>query len=109
LIIAPGFIDVHTHIEGDEVKEPTADNFIYNGVTTVITGNCGSSNVDIKKYLIFWTAEALVNVGTFIGHNNVRKAVLGEAAIAPDSIQLKKMEALLNRQCSTGQWGFQQG
>src|SRR5215203_5373795 len=51
LIVAPGFIDVHTHIEGDEIKTPTADNFIYDGVTTVITGNCGSSNRDIKKYL----------------------------------------------------------
>src|ERR1700741_4610353 len=39
LIIAPGFIDVHTHIEGDEKKTPTADNFVYDGVTTVITGN----------------------------------------------------------------------
>jgi N-acyl-D-amino-acid deacylase len=35
-IIAPGFIDVHTHIEGDEVKNPTADNFIYDGVTTFV-------------------------------------------------------------------------
>jgi len=50
LIISPGFIDVHTHIEGDEKKTPTADNFIYDGVTTVITGNCGSSKVDIGKY-----------------------------------------------------------
>src|SRR5688572_29505126 len=46
LIVAPGFIDVHTHIEGDEVKNPTADNFIYYGVTSVVTGNCGGSNVD---------------------------------------------------------------
>src|SRR4051812_48013923 len=46
LIVAPGFIDVHTHIEGDEKKTPTADNFIYDGVTTVITGNCGTSNID---------------------------------------------------------------
>src|ERR1700754_159164 len=40
LIVAPGFIDVHTHIEGDEKKNPTADNFIYDGVTSVVTGNC---------------------------------------------------------------------
>src|SRR5687768_5109897 len=39
LIIAPGFIDVHTHIEGEERTNPTADNFIYDGVTTVVTGN----------------------------------------------------------------------
>ena len=51
LIIAPGFIDVHTHIEEDERMNPTADNFIYDGVTTVITGNCGLSVVDIGGYL----------------------------------------------------------
>src|SRR5690349_3342640 len=50
LIVAPGFIDVHTHIEGDEDKNPTADNFIYDGVTTVVTGNCGASNTDLKEY-----------------------------------------------------------
>src|SRR5215208_2847086 len=40
LIVCPGFIDVHTHIEGNELKNPTADNFLMDGVTTVITGNC---------------------------------------------------------------------
>src|SRR6478736_7027056 len=35
LIVAPGFIDVHTHIEGEEKRQPTADNFIYDGVTSV--------------------------------------------------------------------------
>src|SRR5689334_5902834 len=44
LIIAPGFIDVHTHIEGNDLRIPTAPNFIFDGVTTVVTGNCGSSN-----------------------------------------------------------------
>src|SRR5689334_25396829 len=37
MIVCPGFIDVHTHIEGDGEKNPTADNFIYDGVTTVVT------------------------------------------------------------------------
>src|SRR3954453_10897112 len=50
MFVCPGFIDVHTHIEGDEVVNPEAGNFIYDGVTTVVTGNCGSSIVDIKKY-----------------------------------------------------------
>ena len=79
LIVAPGFIDVHTHIEGDEKITPTADNFIYDGVTTVITGNCGSSNTDIRKYFKFLdSAKLSVNVGTLIGHNDVRRAVLGK-------------------------------
>ena len=50
LIIAPGFIDVHTHIEDDEIKNPLASNFIYDGVTTVITGNCGLSKVNLQQY-----------------------------------------------------------
>src|SRR6185437_4600138 len=67
LIVAPGFIDVHTHIEGDEKKTPTADNFIYDGVTTVITGNCGTSNINIKKYFTFLDSLKLsVNVATLI-------------------------------------------
>src|ERR1051325_8389353 len=65
LIIAPGFIDVHTHIEGDEKKTPTADNFLYDGVTTVITGNCGTSNVDLAKYFKQLDSIKLsVNVGS---------------------------------------------
>ena len=52
-IVAPGFIDVHTHIEGDEKKDPEAKSFIYDGVTTCITGNCGLLQVDAKKYFDF--------------------------------------------------------
>src|ERR1700749_2334369 len=70
LIVAPGFIDVHTHIEGDEKKTPTADNFIYDGVTSVITGNCGSSNTDIKAYFTSLQQNPIsINVGTLVGHN----------------------------------------
>ena len=43
LIVAPGFIDVHTHIEGGITELPAAENFLRMGVTSVVTGNCGSS------------------------------------------------------------------
>jgi N-acyl-D-amino-acid deacylase len=39
-------------LEGDEEKDPEAKSFIYDGVTTCITGNCGSSNVDLKNIFI---------------------------------------------------------
>ena len=110
LIVAPGFIDVHTHIEGDEKKTPTADNFIYDGVTTVITGNCGTSNVDLKKYFIQLDSIRLsVNAGSLIGHNDVRKAVLGEKAVAPDASQLRQMEALVEQAMRDGAMGFSTG
>ncbi|MEI2710515.1 MAG: hypothetical protein V9E96_16105 [Chitinophagaceae bacterium] len=53
LIVSPGFIDVHTHLEDDEKRNPLATNFILDGVTTCITGNCGSSNVNMQQYFSF--------------------------------------------------------
>jgi N-acyl-D-amino-acid deacylase len=107
LIVAPGFIDVHTHIEGDEKKTPTADNFIYDGVTTVITGNCGSSKVDLRKYFKFLDSLKMsVNVGSLIGHNDVRREVLGEAAITPTPAQLKRMQNLVEQAMRDGRHGL---
>ncbi|MBD0280554.1 MAG: amidohydrolase family protein, partial [Flavisolibacter sp.] len=110
LIVAPGFIDVHTHIEGDEFKNPTADNFILDGVTTVVTGNCGASNVDIKKYL--WQIDSLkpsINVATLIGHNDVRKTVMSTANRTPTEEELRKMEALVAQAMQDGAVGFSTG
>ena len=50
LVVAPGFIDVHTHIEKDEFKAPLANSFLRDGVTTVITGNCGASETNLGDY-----------------------------------------------------------
>ncbi|RYF87042.1 MAG: D-aminoacylase [Chitinophagaceae bacterium] len=110
LIVAPGFIDVHTHIEGDEVKNPTADNFIYDGVTTVVTGNCGSSNVDIKAYLRKLDSLKLsINVATLIGHNDVRRAVMGTANRKATEEEIKRMEALVEKAMQDGAVGFSTG
>jgi N-acyl-D-amino-acid deacylase len=110
LIVAPGFIDVHTHIEGDEAKTPTADNFIYDGVTSVITGNCGSSRLDIKHYFdTLRIVKLSVNVGTLIGHNDVRTKVMGQGDIAPNKTQLKEMETLVAKAMRDGAFGFSTG
>ena len=99
LVIAPGFIDVHTHIEGDEIKNPLATNFIMDGVTTVITGNCGLSKIDIKKYFsIIDSIHLSINVASLIGHNDVRKAVMGNANRDPTDSEMQAMEMWLNRQ-----------
>ena len=107
LVVAPGFIDVHTHIENDEAKNPYATNFIMDGVTTVITGNCGSSNVDIKKYLSFIDSLHLsINVATLIGHNDVREAVMGDANRAPTTEELNRMKSLVAQGMHDGAVGF---
>ncbi len=110
MIVAPGFIDVHTHIEGDEFKNPTADNFILDGVTTVVTGNCGSSNLDVTRYLLrIDSLRPSINVASLIGHNDVRRAVMGTANREPTEDEMKKMEALVEAAMKGGAVGFSTG
>ena len=79
-IVAPGFIDVHVHVEGNLERNPAAENFLRDGVTTVITGNCGGSELNLAQW--FEKIEKLglgINVGSLVGHNTVRREVMGAA------------------------------
>ncbi|MBN9296615.1 MAG: D-aminoacylase [Filimonas sp.] len=110
MIVAPGFIDVHTHIEGDEVLQPTADNFILDGVTSVITGNCGASRVNLGKYFAFIDSlRVSVNVASFIGHNDVRRAAMGRANREPSQAELDHMKQIVDKAMEDGAVGFSTG
>jgi len=110
LVAAPGFIDVHTHIEGDEVKNPEATNFIYDGVTTVITGNCGLSDANIGRYLYkIDSLHTSVNVAALIGHNDVRKAVMGRASRNPTEAEMQAMENIVDQAMRDGAVGMSTG
>ncbi|MBI3139074.1 MAG: D-aminoacylase [Sphingobacteriales bacterium] len=110
LIVAPGFIDVHTHLEDDETKDPEAKNFIYDGVTTCITGNCGSSHVDIGKYL-HWvdSLKTSINIATLVGHNDIRKAVMGRANRDAAPGEMLQMEQLVDKAMREGAVGLSTG
>jgi len=110
LVAAPGFIDVHTHIEGDEVKNPEATNFIYDGVTTVITGNCGLSDANIGRYLHkIDSLHTSVNVAALVGHNDVRKAVMGRASRNPTETEMLAMEKIVDKAMRDGAVGMSTG
>lgn len=110
LIVAPGFIDVHTHLEDDEAKNPNATNFILDGVTTCITGNCGSSATDIGKYLRYIDSLKLsINVAALIGHNDVRKAVMGRANRDATPEEMSRMEQIVDKAMQDGAVGFSTG
>lgn len=110
LIVAPGFIDVHTHLEGDEAKDPEAKSFIYDGVTTCITGNCGSSETNIQKYLSWIDSLKLsINVATLIGHNDVRKAVMGRANRDANATEMQQMENIVDKAMKDGAVGLSTG
>jgi N-acyl-D-amino-acid deacylase len=109
-VIAPGFIDVHTHIEGDELLHPEASNFIYDGVTTVITGNCGSSELPIGNYLKRLDSVHLsINVASLVGHGNVRQMVMGNANRNPTKEELDRMKSLVKQAMQDGAVGFSTG
>ena len=110
LIVAPGFIDVHAHIEGGEVTVPTADNFIFDGVTSVVTGNCGGSNLEVEKYFKrIDSVRTSINIATLIGHNTVRRAVLGDANREPTLEEQNHMDALVESAMKEGAVGLSTG
>ncbi len=108
-IVAPGFIDVHTH--ADELADhAAAEHFVRMGVTTVIAGNCGGSPVDVgAAFTTIRAAGAAVNFASFVGHNSVRAAVMGSARRAPTADELAKMEALVATAMRDGAVGFSTG
>ncbi len=110
LIVCPGFIDVHTHIEGDEKKNPTANNFILDGVTTVVTGNCGLSETNLGKYFAMLDSLKLsINIASLIGHNDVRKAVMGSARRDPTEAEMQQMEGIVKKAMEDGAVGLSTG
>jgi N-acyl-D-amino-acid deacylase len=108
-ILAPGFIDVHTHVEGI-FDQPDAENFVRMGVTTLVTGNCGGSAVNVGKFLGRTKETPIaVNLATLVGHNSVRRAVFGEANRAPSAEELEKMKLLVEQAMRDGAVGLSTG
>jgi len=109
LVVAPGFIDVHTHADGI-AKRPDAGNFVRMGVTTIVAGNCGGSAVDIAEaFDEIRAARPAVNFATLVGHNSVRAAVMGSERRAPTLPELARMKALVFRAMADGAVGFSTG
>lgn len=108
-IVAPGFIDVHGHTE-NIFRLPEAENFVRMGVTSIITGNCGSSVTDVAKFLgNFEKTPIAVNLGTLIGHNDVRGKVLGLENRAPSPEELARMKQIVDQAMKDGAFGFSTG
>ena len=109
-VVAPGFIDIHTHARRGIFEVPTADNYVRQGVTTLIEGPDGGSPVPLAPFLK--RIEALptsVNFGMFIGQGSVRAAVIGEVNRKPTPEELDKMRALVKQGMDDGAFGLSSG
>ncbi len=110
LVVAPGFIDVHTHAE-DITELPVGENFIRMGVTTIVTGNCGGSKLDVGAFFADITRTGVaLNVATLVGHNTVRGQVMGGSFARPPTVEeLAKMCELVDRGMKDGAVGLSTG
>ena len=108
-ILAPGFIDVHTHVESI-YNLPAAENFVRMGVTTLVTGNCGGSTTEVAEFLGRIKQEPLaVNLATLIGHGAVRRKAMGLDDRAPTPEELKQMESIVEQAMKDGAVGLSTG
>jgi dihydroorotase/N-acyl-D-amino-acid deacylase len=109
-VIAPGFVDVHSHGGGSVFEVPTADNYVRQGVTTFIAGPDGSSELPVGPWLE--RLEALprtVNVGTMVGQGTIRARVVGTANRAATAAELEQMKALAEEAMREGALGLSTG
>jgi N-acyl-D-amino-acid deacylase len=109
-VVAPGFIDVHTHVDSDIHHSPAAENFVRDGVTTIVCGNCGGSVDDVARYFARIREHgAGVNVATLYGHNTVLRAVKGDRKGDLTPEQLDKAKALVRQAMRDGAVGLSTG
>ena len=112
LIIAPGFIDPHSHTQGD-LSSPQRRanlNYLMQGVTTVVTNNDGGGTIDIGKTLDAWQRDGIgTNAALYVPQGDVRRTVLGMSAAAPSAPQLDSMRAIVARGMAEGALGLSTG
>jgi N-acyl-D-amino-acid deacylase len=112
LVVAPGFIDPHTHTLEDlsDPKRKANENYLMQGVTTVFTGNDGDSPLDIAETLERWRRQGIgTNAALLIGHGTVRRRVMGMADAEPSPEQLGEMKRLMARAMDEGAFGMSTG
>jgi len=137
LVIAPGFIDIHSHSDLPVVIDPLAQSKIRQGVTTEVVGQCGNSaapmNADVKEYRIKYQSSRVpegfqynwssmknyldllerqgvaVNIAAVVGHGTVRQNVMGYENREPTEAEFEDMRKLVREAMTDGAWGMSTG
>ena len=110
MVVAPGFIDIHNHCDGGLFDTPDAENFVRQGVTTLIGGPDGSSAVEMGSFLAnLDTLPLAVNAAFTVGQGSVRRAVMGLADRAPTAEELEAMKKLVAGAMEQGAIGISTG
>ncbi|WZO96387.1 D-aminoacylase [Isosphaeraceae bacterium EP7] len=111
-VVAPGFIDLHTHSDTAILQPKTRPNLNYQaqGVTTIVTGNCGSGPIDVGGFLKEVDKQgAGTNVIHLIPHGSLRQSVLGNAQVKATPEALATMASKVDQAMRQGAWGMSTG
>jgi N-acyl-D-amino-acid deacylase len=132
LIVAPGFIDIHSHSDGFLLENPRAESLVRQGITTVVMGSCGMSaaplfgeyrpSASIMPAKLKWDWRSVpeyldrlestgvsLNVIPLVGHGNIRGAVKGYGAGDATASELTEMKRILAEALDGGTWGMSSG
>lgn len=114
LIVAPGFIDPHTHaledLSSNDPKRRANVDYLMQGVTTVITGNDGGGPYDVARTLAKWKTDGIGSNGALlVGYGSVRQAVMGMSDAKAEGAQLDSMRALVDKGMREGALGMSTG
>lgn len=110
-ILAPGFIDSHSHVEGSLEKHPEALAALNQGITTIVAGQDGESDpVDSIKAALKRIPPA-INVATYTGHTSIREQVMGTNNLSRPATkeELEKIKQLLRDDLKKGSLGLSTG
>ena len=112
LVVCPGFIDLHTHSDAALLDSKTRANvnYLLQGCTTVVTGNCGMGPVNVGEYLAkIDEVGAGTHVAHLLPHGNLRDQVMGKEDRAPTADELGKMVELADQAMRDGAFGMSTG
>src|SRR5262249_27413298 len=112
MVVAPGFIDLHNHSDAPIVDSRSRGNvnFLTQGCTTIVTGNCGLGTVDVAKlFKEIDAAGAGTNVIHLIPHGALRDSVFGKSRRKPTPEELAKMKQRAEEGMRAGAWGMSTG
>jgi N-acyl-D-amino-acid deacylase len=109
-VVAPGFIDLHTHARRGILQVPTADNYVRQGVTTLVEGPDGSSPVPLGPFLDEIAAAGISpNFASFVGQGSVREAVIGLVNRQATAGEVEQMRGLVREAMRDGAFGLSTG
>lgn len=112
LVVAPGFIDPHTHsdLELQQFRSARLDHYLTQGVTTLMIGNDGRGPVDVQAAVASVKhSNPGPNVGIFVGHGSLRERVIGLADRAASREEVSAMRGLLRQGLDDGAFGLSSG